>query len=62
MSRGRKGNDERNFRTQRALKTERDLPHIVEVELPSTGLEGRQGSIKPTSWLLRSRNKTMWNI
>ena len=38
MPRGRKGDNELNFRMQRALKTERDLPHIVEIELPSTGL------------------------
>jgi hypothetical protein len=38
MARRRKGNKEINFRTQRALTTERDLPHIVEIELPSSGL------------------------
>ena len=38
MPRGRKSDNELNFRMQRALKTERDLPHIVEIELPSTGL------------------------
>jgi hypothetical protein len=38
MPKGRKGDNELTFRTQRALTTERDLPHIVEIELPSTGL------------------------
>jgi hypothetical protein len=39
MPRGRKGDKELNFHAQRAVKTERDLPHVVEIELPSSGLD-----------------------
>jgi hypothetical protein len=38
MPRGHKRDKKPIFRTQRALTTERDLPHIVEIELPSSGL------------------------
>jgi hypothetical protein len=38
MDRRRKGNMKINFRTQKALTTERDLPHLVEIELPLSGL------------------------
>jgi hypothetical protein len=41
MPRGRKADSELNFRTQRALTTERDLPHIVEIGLPSSGLSAQ---------------------
>jgi hypothetical protein len=38
MPRGRKGNNGLNFRSQKARTTERDLPHMVEIELPASGL------------------------
>jgi hypothetical protein len=41
MPRGRKDGNELNFRAQRALRTERDLPHIVEIELSSSGLNAQ---------------------
>jgi hypothetical protein len=38
MPRGRKVDNELSFRFQRALTTERELQHIVEIVLPSSGL------------------------